>query len=515
MARLALLAFVLLLPTAHAQSVDSAMDFQGSHFIELGDVFNDVALPFSIEAWVYLRSSETQYLIRTEDQPHPTPGVHAGFWFAFRFGNEISIHYGDGTGSGRQSRRAKHGVAPQSLVGRWAHVAAVVRSGQDISLYVNGEDVGGEYVGSGGPIHTTSNLARIGLTILSGPYFLSGMVDEFRIWSTARTREDIIEHMHTGVDSQTAGLEAYWRFDDADGQTVFDYSPNRNHGTLGRFPSIDVNDPTRITSSAPLIDTGFPSYLANRRVLWQGYDPGWSGGLRVQDQTFTSNGAGAYLTYAHDGIPNKYTVLDIEAGIGARWSRSWFLDFEHEDAQSGTVTLTFDAASTGFIANGTASDIKLLFRRPGSSTFEYVLRPDGTPISSETGISPYRFTFPIGFESGSFASQDGFYTVGAATFASPVSTDPGLSKTSITAHVYPNPARGNQAFIDIESDIAQHVNIGVYDTLGRLMLSQAGEFVAPGSSSVNLDLSVLSPALYIVRLSNDSFTLTQPLAVVR
>jgi Concanavalin A-like lectin/glucanases superfamily len=39
-------------------------------------------------------------------------------------------------------------------------------------------------------------------------------------------------------------LAGWWPMNEGDGQTVYDWSGNRNHGTLGTTPGVDDNDPT-------------------------------------------------------------------------------------------------------------------------------------------------------------------------------------------------------------------------------------------------------------------------------
>ncbi len=95
----------------------------------------------------------------------------------------------------------------------------------------------------------------IGLTdsthLGSGAYF-NGLMDEVRIWSVARTQQDILDNYTRRLSSNQAGLVAYYRFDDRTGTTAVDSSPNGNHATL--FTSVNVlattgNGPTWVPSS--------------------------------------------------------------------------------------------------------------------------------------------------------------------------------------------------------------------------------------------------------------------------
>jgi len=137
--------------------------------------------------------------------------------------------------------------------GQWYHVAAVIQSDDSGALYVNGTEEatfttstrpasGGRFtIGQAWSGDTASN-------------FFGGSVDEVRLWSTARTTEDLRTTLHETVDTIQPGLAAYYRFDAAQsnqrldasfsGTTAYDLARGRN--------ATHVNDPHWIRDSAPL-----------------------------------------------------------------------------------------------------------------------------------------------------------------------------------------------------------------------------------------------------------------------
>eukprot|EP00899_Mesostigma_viride_P029583 jgi/Mesvir1/980/Mv17525-RA.2 len=99
---------------------------------------------------------------------------------------------------------------------------------------------------------------------------LSGLIDEFRIWGTVRSPEDIRATFDTSVDPSTPGLLVYFSFDDVatEGARVPDLTGNGNDATLGslsllsnELKYITSRPPTRptapriVTSTAPLKGT--------------------------------------------------------------------------------------------------------------------------------------------------------------------------------------------------------------------------------------------------------------------
>src|SRR5690606_15822013 len=74
-----------------------------------------------------------------------------------------------------------------------------------------------------------------------GRYF-DGQIDEVRIWSTARTKAELLANMHTELCNSEAGLAAYYKFNhgvaggnNATVKTLVDATSNGNNGTLTNF----------------------------------------------------------------------------------------------------------------------------------------------------------------------------------------------------------------------------------------------------------------------------------------
>lgn len=84
----------------------------------------------------------------------------------------------------------------------------------------------------------TSQL-HLGNSWADGLNSFKGTIDEFRIWSTARTDAQIKDMVNRRVEGTEPGLLGCWRWNIKD-NAVKDHSPNRNHGTIqGTFNSAD------------------------------------------------------------------------------------------------------------------------------------------------------------------------------------------------------------------------------------------------------------------------------------
>ena len=121
------------------------------------------------------------------------------------------------------------GSASSTQVGQWVHLAATY-DGSNYHLYVNA-----------GPENNISNSVGLTLNPNSGPWFIgagtdssgqptafwSGLIDEVRIWDTARTPTQLADTMCQPLTGTEGSLLAYYRLDD----DFNDLSGNGRHGS--------------------------------------------------------------------------------------------------------------------------------------------------------------------------------------------------------------------------------------------------------------------------------------------
>ncbi|MFH1197133.1 MAG: FG-GAP-like repeat-containing protein [bacterium] len=60
----------------------------------------------------------------------------------------------------------------------------------------------------------------------------NGLLDEFRIWSIAKSGEQILEYLNLSPDPNAAGLSLYYNMNEGNGSTLIDLTPNNNNGTI-------------------------------------------------------------------------------------------------------------------------------------------------------------------------------------------------------------------------------------------------------------------------------------------
>jgi len=204
-------------------------------YIDLGNIYDNVTLPLTISAWIWLDPDASPGTIPIFDSQDGL-AKYNGFNFLTSTSSIAGVQYGDGLGENNSIyRRAKSAIF-SPVTGRWVNFAAVMKSATDMSIYFNGVDVGGTYAGeSNQPMFSNSptEVAKIGYLFQNGVvYRFKGKIDELKIWNRALSLEEIQKTIFTKSPSTQPGLIGYWNFDEPTGETVLDHSSNHFNGII-------------------------------------------------------------------------------------------------------------------------------------------------------------------------------------------------------------------------------------------------------------------------------------------
>ena len=119
-------------------------------------------------------------------------------------------------------------------VNEFVHIAAVYNADTgERSYYKNGEKVYSDNSASEA-VDLSSN-CYIGYSWEPGRW-LPGEISEVRVWNIARTSEEIAANPYE-VDPQSAGLLAYWKFNEGTGSKITDHTGNGNDLTGNTTPT--------------------------------------------------------------------------------------------------------------------------------------------------------------------------------------------------------------------------------------------------------------------------------------
>lgn len=109
---------------------------------------------------------------------------------------------------------------------------------REMKLYVNGKVQSRDpsRPGTGTTVdfnRTSPHPFYIGRAIGHERYFV-GEICEFRIWSVVRTQAEIVASMYgKGLETGMPGLSAWWRFNEGEGNYIYDHSGNGNDVEVG------------------------------------------------------------------------------------------------------------------------------------------------------------------------------------------------------------------------------------------------------------------------------------------
>jgi len=204
-------------PLGEAAAAQYALTFNGSDdYVEVAD---NPALTLTgkatFEAWVRPTGTGWRTIL--------SKGA-AGYGLAIDDQNRLRFHI-----STNRDQALSSTTQLQSNV--WQHVAVVVNNAPaGTTFYIDGRPSGqlstATLANQAGPLW----IGRRSPTAPSD--YFTGHIDEVRIWNTARTSEEIEFFAFSSLSPQSAGLTAYWAFNEGRGLALADLGPTRLNGIL-------------------------------------------------------------------------------------------------------------------------------------------------------------------------------------------------------------------------------------------------------------------------------------------
>ena len=264
----------------------------------------------------------------------------------------------------------------------WYHLA-VTYSGTTAKFYVNGEL---KQTLSGTYNRNVSFPFYLG-TESSSPWYsgFTGAIDEVRVWSVARTQEEIRADMTNSLNGNETGLVSYWRLDEGTGTTVQDISLSGRNLTLGSGDYV----PAWQVSAA-----GFPAPYLNNYTSSLSFGNVQTGQTK-KDSFYVKNVGATSLSISSVTSDNtKYTISPTSATIASNDSGKIIVTFAPTvlQTENGTITLAHNAfgspntvtvSGAGATANFSASPTGIAFGSVQVGT----AKTDSITISNSGGIS--------------------------------------------------------------------------------------------------------------------------------
>lgn len=174
---------------------NSAILFDGiDDFLELPNVSElKPQLPLSFSFWIRYDSdlSTDRDVFNTSFEEDRSSGV---FFNSQSSTSKYAVNFGDGDFSYTASTRRTYVTDSFINTGVWAQVVVVVNSATDMLIYVNCDEKGGVFSGSGGDLvysDTPGNIGRHDRDLGLPANYFKGAIDDFRYWDRALTQGDV------------------------------------------------------------------------------------------------------------------------------------------------------------------------------------------------------------------------------------------------------------------------------------------------------------------------------------
>ncbi len=202
----------------------------------------------TIELWIYLQGPFTIFE-RLVEKDWAT-----SYFFGGKYGLNGLAFCMDANNNSANVVETANNVLLQNV---WTHVAASW-DGSTMRIYINGEEVASK------PwtvtVDGSSNSTKLGKFYGPDNNFFRGYMDEVRIWSEARSVDQLRDNMYKVLDNPVSepNLVAYYTFSEGSGQTTNDDSQYTNTGILGGTTDPETTDPVWVNSTAPV-----PFYTVN------------------------------------------------------------------------------------------------------------------------------------------------------------------------------------------------------------------------------------------------------------
>ncbi len=234
----------------------NALSFNGvDGYIEMND-FNLGMSDFTLEAWVNPASINAAYFITNRTNEFAGPGN----WFNLLMDPSgfVTLELGLAQATAGFAATSTTALVP----GKWYHVAAT-RSGNIIKLYVNGTEEASIADSLVRQLTSGNNIGRLGGWPTANVAWYNGLMDEVRIWHTARTASEINSAMVRPLRGDEPGLVAMYHLDEpVSNLNAGDATSYSNNGSLQNGVAFVTNS----GAMAPVGPSGLFAIARNGQV---------------------------------------------------------------------------------------------------------------------------------------------------------------------------------------------------------------------------------------------------------
>ncbi len=452
-------------------------------------------------------------------------------------------------------------VAPYTLAGtqvllanQWYHIAGTY-DGTEMKIYIDGV-LNASQVSTGSASNNSTIVTMGGGYYNNAPgYFLNAEIDELRIWSVARTEQQIRENKHLTISSCESNLIANIQINEASGDIID--AASGITGTLN-------GDASRVIASEPLgrgysyteeetsgattfygtdCIINYSATTATQSVISKIENPPYNTGSIPGDETIWNDQYWVFNRYGSDAFlgditlyPNEIVTTSfapIEYYLYGRDNNAfgdWTFIASASNIDVASNSLTFQNVSSYGQYLITQKDLNLplellsftgekkenivelnwittneinvrgfeIQRKTNNNNFETIGWVDSK--GENIGESSYEFEDrSVDF------FQDNYYRLkiidysGEYEFSNVIHIE--KEKQDISYSIHPNPFQ-NLFYLNLELKKKNNVSINIYNALGVSVLNQ-NLTLKEGSNQIELNLHHFPSGVYWLKISND------------
>jgi len=172
---------------------NSALALSGGDYLSFNS--NAVKTPFPITISAYVKLDDLSGVNTIFNSDNEFNHYH-GYWFNITPSGQLALNYSGADGGQSPSNRRTFITSQSIQTGQWYQLIGIIRGSQDMSIYVDCNELTGTYNGTGDVNVSYSNFDSyigqfIGATTLPNGLPFNGSIDELNIWSRELTASEI------------------------------------------------------------------------------------------------------------------------------------------------------------------------------------------------------------------------------------------------------------------------------------------------------------------------------------
>ncbi|MCR9063455.1 MAG: LamG domain-containing protein [Cytophagales bacterium] len=334
---------------SYADNNNKALNFvkASSQYVEVPHSSSlNLSTTFTFEAWVNYSGINAAIIDK---------GNYDFLWMINANGNANKLGYYDRNTGWKYSIDA----VPENT---WTHVAITLQGGT-LSFYINGVESGNAILSSAFQDNLPMNIGRQQPSYCQCNHF-NGSMDELRLWNVAKSQAEIQASMKTGVAHNSAGLVAYYKFNEASATSVIDATSNNNNGVL-------MNGASRQTAIT---------------VPFNELNVSWAP-LNTTASSFTATTSGTYTASVNYGIGCS-TSVNKTVSVGSN-AALVSLSSPNDDIASTIITKTASSSNGKIVAtNKVTGTARVNYQAKSLELNAGFIAESGTVFSAEIGGCP-------------------------------------------------------------------------------------------------------------------------------